>query len=346
MAILVTGASGFLGSHVVEELLTRGTRVRALVRRPDQAERWQGRGVEVVTGDVRSVEDVARAIAGVSVVHHCAAAVGPHFSRREIYDTNLTGVRNVLDALRRAGTGRLVLVSSVNVLGTRNLDPATEEAPCRYSHDPAADVKIEAEQLAWDFAKQGVGVTVIRPGFIYGPGDPHNIPKLCRAIRRGKFAFIGSKDNVVPIVHVSDVVQAMLLAGEKPGASGRAYLITDGSRTTIGELISHLAELLGCPVPTKRLPFVVPWFGCLLFDLLRPLLRGPAPINRPGLRFVGTSRFVDIRRARQELGYDPHVTYRSGMNAAVRWFQEHLEEAVHVPTTNPRAVAHASEGNG
>ncbi len=111
MAILVTGASGFLGSHVVEELLTRGTRVRALVRRPDQAERWQGRGVEVVTGDVRSVEDVARAIAGVSVVHHCAAAVGPHFSRREIYDTNLTGVRNVLDALRRAGTGRLVLVS-------------------------------------------------------------------------------------------------------------------------------------------------------------------------------------------------------------------------------------------
>jgi dihydroflavonol-4-reductase len=345
MAILVTGASGFLGSQVVEELLARRQTVRALVRRPDQAEPLRQRGVEVLLGDVRSADDVARAVAGASVVHHCAAAVGPHFPHSEIYDTNLTGVRNVLEGVRRAGTGRLVLVSSVNVLGTRNLDPATEETPCKRSHDPAADVKIEAEQLAWDFARQGVDVTVIRPGFIYGPGDPHNIPKLCRAIRRGKFAFIGSRDNVVPIVHVSDVVGAMLLAADKPAARGRAYLITDGSRTTIGELTAHLAELLGAPPPAKRLPYVVPWFGCLVFDVLRPLLRGPAPINRAGLRFVGTSRFVDIRRARQELGYEPQVTYRSGMAAAVRWFQEHSEGAVHVPTTNERAVAHSGQGD-
>jgi 2-alkyl-3-oxoalkanoate reductase len=340
MAILVTGASGFLGSHVVEELLAQGQSVRALVRRPEQAERWKQRGVEVVSGDVRSADEVARAVAGCTVVHHCAAAVGPHFSRREIYDTNLTGVNNVLDSLRRAGAGRLVLVSSVNVLGTRNLDPATEETPCHRSHDPAADVKIEAEQLAWDFAKQGVDVTVIRPGFIYGPGDPHNIPKLCRAIQRGKFAFMGSRDNIVPIVHVADVARAMLLAGEKPVARGRAYLITDGSRTTIAELIEHLARLLVCPVPTKRLPFVVPWLGCLVFDLLKPVMRGPAPINRAGLRFVGTSRFVDIGRARQELGYAPQITYRSGMDAAVQWFQEHSGEANHAHTIDQRTVAH------
>jgi 2-alkyl-3-oxoalkanoate reductase len=345
MAILVTGATGFLGSHVVDELLARGQTVRAFVRRPEQGERLRQRGVDVVIGDVRSADDVVRAVAGVSVVHHCAAAVGPHFSRSEIYDTNLTGVRNLLEAIRRAGTGRLVLVSSVNVLGTRNLDPATEDTPCRRSHDPAADVKIEAEQLAWDFAKQGVDVTVNRPGFIYGPGDPHNIPKLCRAIQRGKFAFIGSRDNVVPIVHVSDVARAMLLAGEKPAARGRAYLITDGSRTTIGELIAHLAGLLGCPVPTKRLPFVVPWFGCLVFDLLRPFMRGSGPINRAGLRFVGTSRFVDIRRAREELGYEPQVSYRSGMDAAVRWFQEHAEGAVHASANDDRTVAHSGDAN-
>jgi nucleoside-diphosphate-sugar epimerase len=345
MTILVTGASGFLGGHLVDDLLARGQTVRALVRRPEQAGALQQRGVETILGDVRSASDVARAVGGAAVVHHCAAAVGPHFSRREIYDTNLTGVQNVLEAVRAAGRGRVVLVSSVNVLGTRNLDPATEETPCRRSHDPAADVKIQAEQLAWDHAGRGVDVTVIRPGFIYGPGDPHNVPKLCRAIQRGKFAFIGSRDNSVPIVHVSDVVQAMRLAAETPLARGRAYLVTDGARTTIGELADYLAELLGCPAPAKVLPYALPWLGCVLFDVLRPVWRGAAPITRASLRFVGTSRFVDITRARQELGFQPQVSYRSGMAAAVRWYLEHSEGAAHVGASHDGTVACSGQGD-
>jgi nucleoside-diphosphate-sugar epimerase len=179
----------------------------------------------------------------------------------------------------------------------------------------------------------GFDLTIIRPGFIYGPRDPHNLPKLIRAIQRNKFAFIGSKDHVVPIVHVSDVVQAMRLAADlkSPAKPGRVYQITDGSRTTIGELVGCLAELLGCPVPTKVLPFALPWLGCRIFELLKPVLRRPGPINRAGLRFLGTSRYVDIRRAREELGYEPQVSYRTGMAAAVRWFKEHSEGAVHVP---------------
>ncbi len=252
----------------------------------------------------------------------------------------------MLEAVQRAGRGRVVLVSSVNVLGTRNFDAGTEELPCKRSSDPAADVKIEAEQLAWDYGTRGVDVTVVRPGFIYGPGDPHNIPKLCRSIRRGKFAFIGRRDNVVPIVHLDDVAQALRLAAEKPAARGRAYLITDGTRTTIGELVAHLAELLGCPVPTKVLPYAVPWLGCLVFDLLRPVWRGPAPINRPGLRFVGTSRHVDIGRARRELGYAPQVTSREGMEAAVRQFMEQADHAAHGSDTVAGPVASASPGHG
>src|SRR5262245_46586392 len=104
MASLVTGAAGFLGSRLVDELLARGEPVRALVRRPEQVETLRRRGVEVITGDVRSADDVATAIVGTTAIYHCAAAVGPHFSRHEIYDTNLTGVRNVLEALRRGGT--------------------------------------------------------------------------------------------------------------------------------------------------------------------------------------------------------------------------------------------------
>src|SRR5262249_10428217 len=151
--------------------------------------------------------------------------------------------------------------SSVNVLGTRNLDPATEDVPPRRSHDPAADVKIEAEQLAHDYLQRGVDVTIVRPGFIYWPRDSRNLPRIIDAVRRGKFRYIGSKDTVVRIVHVSEVVQALLLAGTVPAARGRTYHVTDGSRTTIGQVVEHIAGLLGVPPPRRVMFFAVPLLG-------------------------------------------------------------------------------------
>jgi nucleoside-diphosphate-sugar epimerase len=328
MLVLVTGAGGFIGSHAVDQLLAEGKRVRALVRDAARGEPLRQRGVEVVVGDVRAPESLPVAVQGVDVVLHCAAAVGPHFSKREIYETNLGGVRHVLDAVQRAGRGRVVLVSSVNVLGTRHLDPATEDTPCRRSHDPAADVKIEAEQLAQSYLGRGVDVVIVRPPFVYGPGDPHNIPKLAHSIRRGKFRFIGSRHNVVPIVHVSDAVQALLRAAALPAAHGRIYNVSDGSRTTIGQLVEWIAESLGCPPPQKGLPFVVPQLACALFDLVSLVHKVQPPVTRAALRFVGTSRYVDISRARRELGYVPQVGPREGITASVRWYQDHLREAI------------------
>src|SRR5271166_4584877 len=145
---LVTGATGFVGSQVVDELLAREVAVRGLVRDPTKAARLRERGVEVIVGDIRDPDAVGRAVQDVDVVHHCAAAVGAHYTGREIRETNLGGVRRLLEEARVAKVGRVLLLSSVNVLGTVNLDPATEDLPCRRSHDPAADVKIEMERLA------------------------------------------------------------------------------------------------------------------------------------------------------------------------------------------------------
>jgi nucleoside-diphosphate-sugar epimerase len=331
MVSLVTGASGLVGSQVVAELLGRGKPVRALVRGLDKAAGLQEKGVQVVAGDIRDPATLAAALDDVDVVYHCAAAVGPLFSKKEIYDTNLTGVRNLLEAARRHKNVRVVLVSSVNVLGTRNLDPATEDLPYRRSKDPAADVKIDAERLALDYGRQGLDVTIVRPGFIYGPGDKHNLPRLVGAITRGKFRFLGSRDNVVPIVHVQDVAQALLLAGTNAVSRGRVYNITDGSRTTIGELADYLAGLVGCPKPERVLPYFVPYLACVMFDWLgkvrRP--RKPAPITRAALRFLGTSRYVDIGRAQHELGFEPRVSFRDGMAATLEWIKNHLAEADH-----------------
>jgi len=324
MTTLVTGATGLVGSNIVDELLQSGESVRALVRGNHRADALRDRGVVALVGDVRDPNSLREAVRDAEVIYHCAAAVGAERSRREIYETNLTGVHNLLEAVRASGHGRIVLLSSVNVLGTRNLDPATEDLPCRYSHDAAADVKIDAEKLALDYVRRhNVDVTILRPGFIYGPGDERNLPKLMNAIQRGKFRFIGSANNIVPIVHVSDVVQAVLLAGQTPAARGRVFNITDGSRTTIGELVNLLARLQGCTPPTRTLPYAVPYLAAVAFEWLQRLhlRRKPGPINRASLRFLGTSRFVDIRRAREELGYAPRVTLREGIAATITALQ-------------------------
>jgi nucleoside-diphosphate-sugar epimerase len=311
---------------VVDTLLARGENVRALVRDPERAPALQQGGVQVVVGNLLDPRALAAAVEGASPVYHCAAAVGPGHSKKEIYETNLTGVRGLCEAVHRAAAGRIVLLSSINVLGTRSLDPATEDLPCQRSHDPAADVKIEAEQVALEYHRQGkLDLTILRPGFIYGPGDGHNLPTLAGSIRRGKFAFIGSRDNIVPIVHVRDVAEAMVLAGQAPAASGRTYHVTDGSRTKIGDLADFIADSLGCPRPRRVLPYFLPHIACVAFDLrarLGPMLFEP-PITRAGLRFLGTSRFVDISRARSELGYEPSIPYREGVADTLQWIGKH-----------------------
>jgi nucleoside-diphosphate-sugar epimerase len=326
MVALVTGASGFVGSHVLDALRARGEPMRALARSPAAAQELRDGGVEVLLGDVRDPRVLASAVRGMDVVYHCAAGVGPAFSPRDIYDIGLSGVRNLLEGLRQAGSGRAVLLTSVNVLGTRNLDSATEEFPCRRSGDASADVKVAIEALAWEYAQRhGVDVTVLRPGLIYGPRDRHNLPRMMQALRRGKFAFIGSRDNVAPIVYISDVVKALLLAGQTQASRGRAYHVTDGTRTTNGQFIDHLAELLDCPPPRKVLPYAVPYLACVCFEWLSQmrLYRGQPPIVRNTLRHLGTSRFFSIERATKELGYVPLVPYQEGLNIAVKWIEEH-----------------------
>jgi nucleoside-diphosphate-sugar epimerase len=318
---LVTGASGFVGSCLVRALTARGETVCALVRDPARAAQLRGQGVTVLVGDIRDPEAMSRAVQDVDVVHHCAAAVGRQFGERDFWEINVEGTRQVLDAARRAGCRRVVLLSSLHVLGIGDLDPATEELPSRRTRDPAANAKIDMEQMALEWARHGpTEVVILRPGVIYGPRDPANLPKLIAALRRGTFLYLGSRRHVVPIVHVSDVVAAMLLAARAPGAAGRIYHITDGSRTTIGNFVEHLADQAGCPRPRPwfLLPGFIVWPVLGLLNLVRRVYpRCPDPIKPGPLRFLATSRYVEIRRAREELGYAPRVDYRAGLADAV-----------------------------
>ncbi len=316
MTMLVTGATGFVGTHLVNELLSRGNKIRALIRNAGKEEELRQRGVEAVVGDLRDPAAMRNAVSDVKVIFHCAAA-SSLCGAQEIRETNQEGLRNLLDAARHARCGRIILLSSVNVYGIKNLTRASEDTPLRRAKEPHADIKIDGEMIAQEFADEhGLDITILRPGLIYGVGERH-LPRLAEAIGRGKFVFIGSRDNIVPLVYVSDMVQAMLLAAEA-GQVSRVYNIADGSRTTIGELVDHLAKMLNCPAPTRVLPYIVPWFVCTLFGLLGR----KGPINRTALRFLGTSRYIDIQRARDELGFEPKVKLSDGLAATIDWISQ------------------------
>jgi 2-alkyl-3-oxoalkanoate reductase len=337
MTTLVTGAAGFLGGHVAETLRGKGKPVRGLVRKAEQGDFLRSLGAETVVGDVRDSAAVRRAAQGAEMVVHCAAATDPHCSDAEVRAVGIEGTRNLLDALREQGRGRLVLISGLIVLGGCDLEGATEDFPYRRTGERLADTKIVVEQLALDYHRQhGTEVTILRPGMVYGPRGVH-LPKLLDAIRRGKFAFIGSRDHVVPMVYISDMAQAVLLAAAAPDAAGRAYNITDGTRTTMGELIDYLADLLHVARPQKVMPGWLPPVVCRVFEVLRRLhlVKGHGPVSRVTLHFLATSRSVEIARAVRELGYAPKVTYREGIANTVRWIEEQSKTQSVPPAATP-----------
>jgi nucleoside-diphosphate-sugar epimerase len=329
-SVLVTGAAGFVGSHLVKALVARGEAVRALVRNCGKTNGLRQLGFEVVCGDILDPAAMARALRDIDVVFHCAAAVGDRFRGADFQEVNVEGTRSVLSAARAEGCRRVVLLSSLHVLGMGSLNGVTEHLPCRRTHDDAANAKIGMEQMALaEAGRDGPEVVILRPGMIYGAGDPHNLPKLVGALMRGKFVYLGSGRHVVPIVHVDDVVQAMILAAHAPDAAGRVYHITDGSRTTIREFVERLAELAGCRKPRWVIPGPLLWTVLGLLSQARRI-HPRVPQLKPGtLRFLATSRFVDIRRAREELGYAPLVGFRAGLAATLQ----------HADAQGPRELA-------
>ena len=293
---LVTGATGFLGSHVVDALLAEGLPVRAFVHNASKARDLMGRGVNVVVGNMVDPKVWTTAVLGADTIYHCAAADEKEMSALQAHDVNLTGLRNLLEAVRQTGRGRIVLLSGLSVLGVRNLDRATEDLPRRRRGDPEIDAKVEAENLALQYHERyGLDVTILRASFIYGPRDRRNFPNLLQAIRRGKFVYVGSRHNLLPLVYVEDMVRALLLAGRSTHAGGRIYHVADGTRTTLEEIIEFLAHSLGVKPPHRVLPTFLARGACRLCTaLVRWGCLSHAPLTWSEVLFVGTSRFVDI----------------------------------------------------
>jgi nucleoside-diphosphate-sugar epimerase len=317
--VLVTGGTGFLGRRLVDRLLAQGRRVTVLARTP--APELEARGVRFVSADLGDSGRVIDACAGMGTVFHAAARVGTWGRHGDYFRANVLGTRAVIDGCRSHGVRRLVFTSTPSVVydgrdiagGDESL-PLTTSCPSPY---PLTKAVAEREVILANSA--GLATLALRPHLITGVGDPHLVPRLLAAARRGRLRVVGTGRNLVDITHVENVVDAHILAeealmrsGAAPGAPdcrGRAYFITNGEPVNLWEWINDLLSALGEPRISRRIPLGAAAAAGAVAEFAWRVLRlsGEPPMTRFIAAELARDHWFNIAAARRDLGYAPRV---------------------------------------
>lgn len=320
---LVTGATGFVGSHVVRQLVERGERVRVLTRTSSRRDRLDGLAVEFAEGDLRDAASLGRACRGVGSVFHVAAdyrlwAAEP----REIYESNVDGTRNLLDAARRAGVERFVYTSTVATIAVPRPGALPDESTAARLDEMIGHYKRSkflAEREALAAAEHGLPVVVVNPTTPVGPGDAKPTPtgRILLDFLRGRMpAYV---DTGLNLVAVEDVATGHLLAAER-GRPGRRYIL--GHRNmTLKEILGLLARITGRAAPRVRLPHAVAYMAGLADEWMARVTGREPQIPLEGVRMARHKMFVDGSLATRELGFAP-TPVEAALARAVRWYWE------------------------
>ena len=320
--IFLTGATGLVGSHVAEEAIRRGHKVRALVRASSDTTWLDAQGVEKVAGDLADADALRRGVAGADWVINCAAKVGDWGPLDEFIRLNVDALRVLLDVATEAKVARFVHVSSLGVYEGRDHFGTDETVPtAAQALDGYTRSKVEAEKLALSYVKdRGLPLTVVRPGFIYGERDRTVLPKLLNSLRSGIFRYFGSGDQALNCIYVKNLVHAIFLAAESPIAVGEVFNVTDGRRVSKREFVGQVATLAGLKPPTAKIPL---WLARFLANVMerRAIRKGsttPPLVNKARYKFLGLNLDYSIEKARRVLGYQPVFTTREGLTEAMR----------------------------
>ena len=319
--IFVTGATGLVGGHVVEEAKRRGHRVKALVRASSDTRWLDAQGIEKVLGDLEDAQALRAGVEGADWVINCAAKVGDWGTLEEFRRLNVGALRLLLDAAVEAKTPRFVHVSSLGVYEGRDHHQTDETvASAVNALDGYTRSKLEAEALALEYHRaKGLPVSIVRPGFIYGPRDRTVLPKLLRALRERKFWYIGSGEQILNCIYVKNLVQAIFLAAEQSRAIGETFNITDGEKVTKKMFVSRVAQLAGIKPPRRKLPRRLAWLAAVLMER-RALRKGatePPLINKARYKFLGLNLDYSIEKAKRLLGYNPSYSFEQGIVEAM-----------------------------
>ena len=324
MAVLITGATGFIGSHVARKLRAKGEEVCALVRRSSATDELTDMGVSLIYGDITDRSSVLKALSGCDTLYHCAGYVS--FRKRDypkMVEINVEGSKNTLSAALEAGVKKVVFTSSVAALGPAATGSVITEDTTPDPSFGGADigymnVKRAAEAAALDFCGKGLAVVITNPSVVVGPGDTH-LSSVGSVLWYCKRRFPGYMDGTLNLTDVEDVADGHILAAEK-GRTGERYIFSNTNFTVL-EYFSILEQITGIAMPKMKIPYTVAYMSA--FAAERLLGFAFPNYSTMDLDSVKLSRYnwrADCSKAEKELGYK-RSSIEQSLRATVDWFK-------------------------
>lgn len=321
--LLITGATGMVGGSIAQRAVEAGYQVRALVRPQSDRSLLEGLGVEMIEGDLAKPESLPPAVVGMDLVVHAAAKVGDWGSADQYRAINVVALEHLLTAVEHEGQlKRWIQISSLGVYPARHHHGTDETTPADLDGlDGYTRTKAESENVVKRHMEQdGLPAIILRPGFVYGPGDRHVLPRLIERIKAGKMKLIGDGKKLLNNTYSGNLSDAVILALQKDGVLGETFNIRDERLVTREEFMGAIADYLGRPRPRK----VPLWVARTVAGVVEPLARArrkpEAPIlTKARIKFLTLNLDYSIAKAKQMLGYRPGVDFQDGIREALDW---------------------------
>src|SRR5436309_83515 len=323
MKVLITGATGLLGGHLIRELQARDEQIRALVLPVENAEKLEAQGVEVVRGDITDASSLGPAVKDVDLIFHLAGMMAVWRPMADYRLVNVTGSENLYKAAQAAGVRRFIHTTSHTVYGLGHGRFMVEQDPLRPDPDPYSVTKAEGDRLLRRLMlNSGVETVILRPGTFFGPGDHLHFGRMAQKTKDGKALLLGPGNNALPFCYVTDIVQGYMLAAYHEKAPGNVYNITNDRPLTQQEMFDTIADAVGGQRPTLHLPYLPIYMVATVAENIYKMahLKMKPPATQLGAMMFGTDNKHSVEKARRELGYEPKVELREGIKLAAEWF--------------------------
>ena len=323
MKILVTGATGFIGSHLVPALIKRGHKVRCLVRKTSDISKLKKlKNVEFFYGDITERRTLRRINEDIEAVFSVAGLLGKWGrTDRDLASVNVIGVKNLLAIFKETKLKKFIHFSAGGVTGPIRHGLADESYPC-FPSTPYERTKYEGEKLALKLGKRyRIPVVVVRPTFTYGPDDLHKLA-LFKLIKKGFFVFINNGKSLIHPVYIDDLIEGTLLALTK-GKPGEVYIIGGKKPVSKKEFVLTIAKYLDINLRYVYVPFVLANLATVLLEIIAQILRFEPPLTRSKVSMMGNNWGYNIKKAKGELGYQPKIPIRVGIRRTITWYKKH-----------------------
>ncbi|HEY4384776.1 MAG TPA: NAD-dependent epimerase/dehydratase family protein [Ktedonobacteraceae bacterium] len=323
MEILITGGNGFLGRNLVLALQERGDNIRVIALPTEDTAWLEERNVKVFRGNIVDPHMLVEPMRGVDGVIHLAAMIGAWRAMKDYYVVNVTGTENVCRAALKAGVHRLVHISSAMVYDMAMGRPVTEDDPLKPLDEPYSWTKAQGDILVERMIREEhLPAVIVRPGTLVGPGDRLNFGRMADRVRAGKGIIIGSGNNAIPLVYITDLVQGLLLALDSEQAVGKIYNISNDLPLTQEQYLSIIAQEIGVAPPRIHVPYHLLYTAAYTAERIAVLSKDRILpfLTRHGVKLYGANNLVSIDKAHRELGFSPKVPISEAVRIACAWY--------------------------